>query len=104
MQLLYRPDSPKTKEPGQPGEFPYTRGIQPNMYRGRLWTMRQYAGFGSAAETNKRFKYLLQNGQTGLSVAFDLPTQLGMDSDHSLAAGEVGSAGRLDTAAGIAGG
>src|SRR5947208_10763328 len=78
---------------GLPGEFPYTRGIQPTMYRGRLWTMRQYAGFGSAAETNKRFKYLLANGQTGLSVAFDLPTQIGMDSDHSLAAGEVGKVG-----------
>jgi methylmalonyl-CoA mutase N-terminal domain/subunit len=78
---------------GLPGEFPYTRGIQPTMYRGRLWTMRQYAGFGSAAETNRRFKYLLGNGQTGLSVAFDLPTQLGMDSDHPLAVGEVGKVG-----------
>jgi methylmalonyl-CoA mutase, N-terminal domain len=78
---------------GLPGEFPYTRGIQPTMYRGRLWTMRQYAGFGSAVETNRRFKYLLGNGQTGLSVAFDLPTQLGMDSDHPLAAGEVGKVG-----------
>jgi methylmalonyl-CoA mutase, N-terminal domain len=76
-----------------PGEFPYTRGIQSTMYRGRLWTMRQYAGFGSAAETNKRFKYLLEHGQTGLSVAFDLPTQLGMDSDHQLASGEVGKVG-----------
>jgi len=83
---------------GLPGEFPYTRGIQPDMYRGRLWTMRQYAGFGSASETNKRFKYLLENGQTGLSVAFDLPTQLGMDSDHPLAAGEVGKVGvAIDT-------
>src|SRR5437879_4273740 len=83
---------------GLPGEFPYTRGIQPTMYRGRLWTMRQYAGFGSASETNKRFKYLLQHGQTGLSVAFDLPTQLGMDSDHPLAAGEVGKVGvAIDT-------
>src|SRR5207237_3353999 len=78
---------------GLPGEFPYTRGIQPTMYRGRLWTMRQYAGFGSAAETNRRFQYLLANGQTGLSVAFDLPTQLGMDSDHPMAAGEVGKVG-----------
>ncbi len=78
---------------GLPGDFPYTRGIQATMYRGRLWTMRQYAGFGSAAETNRRFKYLLANGQTGLSVAFDLPTQLGMDSDHPLAAGEVGKVG-----------
>src|SRR5437773_6130583 len=82
----------------EPGEFPYTRGIQQTMYRGRLWTMRQYAGFGSAAETNKRFKYLLENGQTGLSVAFDLPTQLGMDSDNPLAAGEVGKVGvAIDT-------
>src|SRR5215475_8691768 len=76
-----------------PGDYPYTRGIQPTMYRGRLWTMRQYAGFGSAAETNKRFKYLLAHGQMGLSVAFDLPTQIGMDSDHALAAGEVGRVG-----------
>jgi len=93
MEQFYRPDSPATKDPGQPGEFPYARGIQPTMYRGRLWTMRQYAGFGSAAETNRRFKYLLQNGQTGLSVAFDLPTQLGMDSDNALAQGEVGKVG-----------
>jgi methylmalonyl-CoA mutase N-terminal domain/subunit len=93
MQPFYRPDSPRPKDIGEPGEFPYTRGIQPTMYRGRLWTMRQYAGFGSAAETNRRFKYLLQNGQTGLSVAFDLPTQLGMDSDNPLAAGEVGKVG-----------
>src|SRR6187431_1220640 len=76
-----------------PGEFPFTRGIQPTMYRGRLWTMRQYAGFGTAAETNRRFKYLLSHGQTGLSVAFDLPTQMGLDSDHGLAAGEVGKVG-----------
>ena len=76
-----------------PGEYPYTRGIQPTMYRGRLWTMRQYAGYGTAEETNKRFKYLLENGQTGLSVAFDLPTQIGMDSDHPLASGEVGRVG-----------
>jgi methylmalonyl-CoA mutase N-terminal domain/subunit len=93
MQPFYRPESPAAKDIGQPGEFPYTRGIQPTMYRGRLWTMRQYAGFGSPAETNRRFKYLLQNGQTGLSVAFDLPTQLGMDSDNPLAAGEVGKVG-----------
>src|SRR5438477_3778597 len=86
------------RDPGLPGKYPYTRGIQTSMYRGRLWTMRQYAGFGSAAETNKRFKYLLQNGQTGLSVAFDLPTQLGMDSDNTLAAGEVGKVGvAIDT-------
>lgn len=78
---------------GLPGEYPYTRGVQPTMYRGRYWTMRQYAGFGSAEETNKRFKYLLEQGQTGLSVAFDLPTQIGYDSDHSLALGEVGKVG-----------
>jgi len=76
-----------------PGQFPYTRGVQPNMYRGRHWTMRQYAGFGSAEETNKRFRYLLDQGQTGLSVAFDLPTQIGFDSDHQLAMGEVGKVG-----------
>jgi len=76
-----------------PGEFPFTRGIYPNMYRGRLWTMRQYAGFGTAAETNRRFKYLLEKGQTGLSVAFDLATQIGYDSDHPMAAGEVGRTG-----------
>jgi methylmalonyl-CoA mutase N-terminal domain/subunit len=98
MEPFYRPESAKTKDIGQPGEFPYTRGIQPTMYRRRLWTMRQYAGFGSATETNRRFKYLLQNGQTGLSVAFDLPTQLGMDSDHALAKGEVGKVGvAIDT-------
>jgi methylmalonyl-CoA mutase N-terminal domain/subunit len=78
---------------GQPGHYPYTRGIHPTMYRGRLWTMRQYAGFGTAAETNRRFKYLLDNGQTGLSCAFDLPTQMGYDSDHPLAGGEVGRVG-----------
>jgi methylmalonyl-CoA mutase, N-terminal domain len=78
---------------GYPGEFPFTRGIYPTMYRGRLWTMRQYAGFGSAAESNKRYRYLLSKGQAGLSVAFDLPTQIGMDSDAPLAAGEVGRVG-----------
>ncbi|MBI4962964.1 MAG: methylmalonyl-CoA mutase family protein [Desulfomonile tiedjei] len=78
---------------GSPGAYPFTRGVQPNMYRGRFWTMRQYAGFGSADETNKRFKYLIEQGQTGLSVAFDLPTQIGYDSDHELAAGEVGKVG-----------
>src|ERR671917_719273 len=76
-----------------PGEFPYTRGIQPTGYRGRLWTMRQYAGFGSAAESNRRYRYLLDQGVSGLSVAFDLPTQMGYDSDHPLAAGEVGRVG-----------
>src|SRR5581483_6756900 len=80
-------------ELGQPGEFPFTRGIQPTMYRGRLWTMRQYAGFATAEESNKRYRYLLANGVSGLSVAFDLPTQMGYDSDHPLAAGEVGRVG-----------
>jgi methylmalonyl-CoA mutase N-terminal domain/subunit len=78
---------------GFPGAFPYTRGIQPTMYRGRLWTMRQYAGFGTAAESNARYRYLLAQGVNGLSVAFDLPTQMGYDSDHALAAGEVGRVG-----------
>lgn len=78
---------------GFPGEYPFTRGIQPTMYRGRFWTMRQYAGFGTAEESNKRYKYLLEQGQTGLSVAFDLPTQIGYDSDHPLAEGEVGKVG-----------
>jgi methylmalonyl-CoA mutase N-terminal domain/subunit len=80
-------------ELGYPGSFPYTRGIQQTMYRGRLWTMRQYAGFGTAAESNRRYRYLLDQGVTGLSVAFDLPTQMGYDSDHPLAAGEVGRVG-----------
>lgn len=78
---------------GRPGEFPFTRGIYPDMYRTRLWTMRQYAGFGTAEESNRRYRYLLSQGITGLSVAFDLPTQMGMDSDHPLAAGEVGRVG-----------
>ena len=78
---------------GYPGEYPFTRGVQPNMYRGRIWTIRQYAGFGSAEETNKRYRYLLEQGQTGLSVAFDLPTQIGYDSDHPQAKGEVGKVG-----------
>jgi methylmalonyl-CoA mutase N-terminal domain/subunit len=78
---------------GFPGEFPFTRGIYPTMYRGRFWTMRQYAGFGSAVESNQRYRYLLSKGQAGLSVAFDLPTQIGMDSDHPLALGEVGKVG-----------
>jgi len=80
-------------ELGYPGEFPFTRGIQPTMYRGRLWTMRQYAGFGTAAESNQRYRYLLAQGVDGLSVAFDLPTQMGYDSDHVLAKGEVGRVG-----------
>src|SRR5208282_5390582 len=78
---------------GLPGDYPYTRGVQSTMYRGRLWTMRQYAGFGTAEESNERYKYLLAQGQTGLSVAFDLPTQIGYDSDHPLSAGEVGKVG-----------
>src|SRR5258708_7095157 len=78
---------------GFPGEHPFTRGIYPTMYRGRFWTMRQYAGFGSAVESNQRYRYLLSKGQAGLSVAFDLPTQIGMDSDHPLALGEVGKVG-----------
>src|SRR6266508_2207245 len=78
---------------GEPGQDPFTRGIYPTMYRGRAWTMRQYAGFGSAAETNARFRYLLDHGQTGLSVAFDLPTQMGYDSNHTMAAAEVGKVG-----------
>jgi methylmalonyl-CoA mutase N-terminal domain/subunit len=78
---------------GFPGEYPFTRGVQPTMYRGRLWTMRQYAGFGSATETNRRYRYLLAQGQTGLSVAFDLPTQMGYDADHAMARSEVGKVG-----------
>ncbi len=81
------------KDLGFPGEYPFTRGVQPTMYRGRFWTMRQYAGFGDAEESNRRYKYLLEQGQTGLSVAFDLPTQIGYDSDHPLAQGEVGKVG-----------
>src|SRR5256714_8566059 len=81
------------KDLGAPGEFPYTRGIRHNMYRGRLWTMRQYAGYATAEESNARYKYLLAQGTTGLSVAFDLPTQIGLDSDNALAAGEVGRVG-----------
>jgi methylmalonyl-CoA mutase N-terminal domain/subunit len=83
---------------GLPGSYPFTRGVQPTMYRSRLWTMRQYAGFGNARETNRRLRYLLERGQTGLSVAFDLPTQMGYDSDHPMARGEVGRAGvAIDT-------
>jgi methylmalonyl-CoA mutase, N-terminal domain len=97
VERLYTADSLENwqseKSLGFPGEFPYTRGIHPTMYRGRFWTMRQYAGFGSAAESNQRYRYLLSKGQMGLSVAFDLPTQIGMDSDHPLALGEVGKVG-----------
>ncbi|HEX6315497.1 MAG TPA: methylmalonyl-CoA mutase family protein [Gemmatimonadaceae bacterium] len=98
---VYRPaeDAPPYEQTlGDPGSFPFTRGVQPTMYRGRLWTMRQYAGFGTAAETNTRFRQLLEAGQTGLSVAFDLPTQMGIDSDSTRAAGEVGRVGvAIDT-------
>jgi methylmalonyl-CoA mutase N-terminal domain/subunit len=97
LDQLYGPESQANwdyeTEEGYPGEFPYTRGIYPTMYRGRLWTMRQYAGFGTAAESNRRYRYLLSQGQAGLSVAFDLPTQIGMDSDAALAQGEVGKVG-----------
>src|SRR2546425_7870753 len=86
-------DSETEESIGFPGEFPFTRGIYPTMYRGRSWTMRQYAGFGSAVESNQRYRYLLSKGQAGLSVAFDLPTQIGMDSDAPLALGEVGKVG-----------
>src|SRR5271165_3989589 len=97
LQRLYTADSLHGQNTadslGLPGEFPYTRGIYPSMYRGRFWTMRQYAGFGSATESNQRYRYLLGKGQAGLSVAFDLPTQIGMDSDGPLALGEVGKVG-----------
>ncbi|MEK6576756.1 MAG: methylmalonyl-CoA mutase family protein, partial [Nitrospirota bacterium] len=97
IDALYTPidieDLDYQSDLGLPGEFPFTRGIYPTMYRGRLWTMRQFAGFGSAEDTNKRFKYLLERGQTGLSVAFDMPTLMGLDSDHPMSAGEVGRCG-----------
>ncbi len=97
VQGVYRPDDlagfDYGRDLGDPGEFPYTRGVYQDMYRGRRWTMRQYAGFATAAQSNARYKYLLGQGQTGLSVAFDLPTQMGYDSDHPLAAGEVGKVG-----------
>jgi len=88
-----RPPFDPARDLGSPGQFPFTRGIHPDMYRGRRWTMRQYAGFGTAEESNRRYKFLLDQGQTGLSVAFDLPTQMGRDSDHPLARGEVGRTG-----------
>src|SRR5882757_822951 len=90
---VYGPNSDRSAALGAPGEYPYTRGIQPTMYRGRLWTMRQYAGMGDAEESNRRYKFLLANGTKGLSVAFDLPTQIGYDSDSPLALGEVGKVG-----------
>jgi methylmalonyl-CoA mutase N-terminal domain/subunit len=97
VERLYTEQNLKGNEaaehPGFPGQFPYSRGIYPTMYRSRLWTMRQYAGFGTAAESNQRYRYLMSKGQMGLSVAFDLPTQIGMDSDHALALGEVGKVG-----------
>jgi methylmalonyl-CoA mutase N-terminal domain/subunit len=96
LEDVYSPERTHTdyaRDLGNPGEFPFTRGVQSTMYRGRLWTMRQYAGFGTAAESNKRYHYLLKQGQTGLSVAFDLPTQMGRDPDHPLARGEVGRVG-----------
>lgn len=94
IERLYLPDKRDYLESlGFPGKYPFTRGVYPSMYRSRLWTMRQYAGFGSAEESNKRYRYLLQQGTTGLSVAFDLPTQMGYDSDHPLAEGEVGRVG-----------
>ena len=96
IDLLY--SDPPARLPGKPGKYPYTRGVYPTMYRGRLWTMRQFAGFGSAKDTNARFHYLLKNGQTGLSVAFDMPTLMGYDSDHAKALGEVGKCGvAIDT-------
>jgi len=97
LERVYTPEHTAAqdylRDVGFPGEFPYTRGVQPTMYRGRLWTMRQYAGFGSAAETNRRYRYLLEQGQTGLSVAFDLPTQMGYDADHAMAKSDVGKVG-----------
>src|ERR1700745_3486516 len=97
VRPLYAPDdlggNDLETRVGYPGEYPFTRGVQATMYRGRLWTMRQYAGMGDAEESNKRYKYLLANGTTGLSVAFDLPTQIGLDSDNPLSMGEVGKVG-----------
>ena len=98
IKAVYRATDAANAVIGEPGQFPYTRGVQPDMYRGRLWTMRQYAGFGTAAESNTRYKMLLEAGQTGLSVAFDLPTQMGIDSDAPRALGEVGRVGvAIDT-------
>ncbi len=93
LPLPEDPDPDYMQKLGFPGEFPYTRGVQPTMYRGRLWTMRQYAGYATAEESNRRYRYLLEQGQTGLSVAFDLPTQIGYDADDPIALGEVGKVG-----------
>src|SRR5436190_1985500 len=93
IKRVYRTTDVRQQTTEEPGEFPYTRGVQPDMYRGKLWTMRQYAGFSTAEESNKRYHYLLSQGVSGLSVAFDLPTQIGYDSDHPLADGEVGKVG-----------
>src|SRR5215217_7623147 len=95
VRPLYEPDDvgPFEEQIGRPGEYPFTRGVYPSMYRGRLWTMRQFAGFGTAEETNERFRYLLDHGQTGLSTAFDMPSLMGHDSDHPRALGEVGREG-----------
>jgi methylmalonyl-CoA mutase N-terminal domain/subunit len=101
MKVVYRPEDAEVdyeRDLNDPGEFPYTRGPYPTMYRGKLWTMRQYAGYATAAESNARYRYLLEQGQTGLSVAFDLPTQMGYDSDHPMARGEMGKVGvAIDT-------
>src|SRR5256884_4101020 len=91
--LYTEADLPAQGEIGLPGEYPFTRGVYPSMYRGRLWTMRQFAGFGTAEETNRRFRYLLDHGQTGLSTAFDMPSLMGHDSDHPRSLGEVGREG-----------
>src|SRR5881275_447497 len=93
IKALYCAEDSSAPNNEKPGDFPFTRGIQADMYRGKLWTMRQYAGFSTAEESNKRYHYLLSQGVNGLSVAFDLPTQIGYDSDHELAEGEVGKAG-----------
>ena len=97
IEPLYTEEELEGSDPaeklGHPGEHPFTRGVYPSMYRGRLWTMRQFAGFGSARDTNARFKFLLEHGQTGLSVAFDFPTLMGYDSDHPRSEGEVGKTG-----------
>src|SRR4051812_41472760 len=105
VRPLYTADDVVARDPqtgedriGLPGGFPYTRGVYPSMYRGRLWTMRQFAGFGTAEETNERFHYLLEHGQTGLSTAFDMPSLMGHDSDHAMSLGEVGREGvAIDT-------